>query len=350
MDYKRLLGMKFGDLLGLDVGSASVKLVQFAREGEGYETVAAGMVKIDSEGDNSIQDRELRTVRAINECCRQTGVENKHAVCSVCGPDVAVRYFKFPTLAADEIHSAVALEAEQVCPFSMDDSVLDYQVIPDGSDSVRGVLVAATNKVIRRKGKVVKEASLNPVLMDVDGLALLNCLTECEDCATDQAMAVLNVGDTYTTLVIAGEQYFPFVRDTNNAGANIMKQVSEQTHLSKERVSGILFNDDASAEEQSLLESALEASCEFLIDDVTGTLRFYAAQKKTLLVEKIYVCGGFARARGFVDVLDRRLPAEAVLWNPFEKIPCRGGTSCEQMLQKQGPSLAVAAGLAMRSI
>jgi type IV pilus assembly protein PilM len=227
---------------------------------------------------------------------------------------------------------------------------LDYQIIPDGADSVCGVLVAATNKAIRRKGKLVKDASLNPVLMDVDGLALLNCLMQCEGAATDQALAVLNVGDTYTTLVIAGERGVPFVRDTNNAGADIIKNISEQTEMSRDRIYNILFNDDISAEEQSLLERALEECCEILIDDVTGTLRFYAAQKKILPVEKIYVCGGFARAKGFVDILDRRLPANAVLWNPFDKIPCRGDKNCEQILQKEGPALAVAAGLAMRSI
>jgi Tfp pilus assembly PilM family ATPase len=74
------------------------------------------------------------------------------------------------------------------------------------------------------------------------------------------------------------------------------------------------------------------------------------AQKKELFVEKIFVCGGFASAKGLVDMLDKGLPAMAVLWNPFEKIQYPSGEKYEQFLQKEGPSLAVAAGLAMRSI
>jgi type IV pilus assembly protein PilM len=349
LDLKRLLGLKFGDLLGLDIGSSSVKLVQLARSDKGYETVTAGMVQIESDGDTSVQAAELRTVRAITECCRWAGVQNKYAVCSVCGPDVAVRYFKFPVIPAEELPSAVTLEAEQVCPFSMEDSVLDYQIIPNGDESIRGVLVAATSRVIRRKGKLVKEASLNPVLMDVDGLALFNCMSECEGCESGQAMGVLNVGHTYSTLVIAAEKSVPFVRDTNHAGASITRELLQRTGLSKKEVYEILFGDNADVEGQSVLEN-LEAACGALVEDVTGTLRFYSAQKKTLCVEKILVCGGFARARGFVDILARRLPAEAVLWNPFEKMPCRSTSGCEQLLKKDGPSLAVAAGLAMRSI
>ncbi len=349
LDLKRLLGLKFGDLLGLDIGSSSVKLVQLARDDKGYKTIAAGMLQIESDGDTSVQAAEIRTVRAITACCRLAGVQSKYAVCSVCGPDVAVRHFKFPAIPLEELPSAIALEAEQVCPFSMEDSVLDYQTIPNGDESIRGVLVAATNKVIRRKGKLVKEASLNPVLMDVDGLALFNCLSECGGCESDQAMAVLNVGHVYSTLVIADEKRVPFVRDTNHAGASITRDLLQRTGLSKKQVYEILFGDNMDVDGQPVLGN-LEAACEALVEDVTGTLRFYSAQRKTLCVEKIFVCGGFARARGFVDILDRRLPAQAVLWNPFERMPCRGGGECEQLLKKEGPSLAVAAGLAMRSI
>jgi type IV pilus assembly protein PilM len=350
LDWKKLLGLKFGDLLGLDIGSSSVKLVQLARNGKGYEAVAAGKEMIRFDGDNSVQAGEIRTVRAVTECCRRAGVQNKYTVSSVCGPDVAVRYFKFPVIPAEELPSAVLLEAEQVCPFSMEDSILDYQIIPGDGESIHGVLVAATNKSIRRKEKIMKEASLNPVLIDVDGLALFNCLSECEDCESGQAMAVLNVGNVYSTLVIAGEKCVPFVRDTGHAGTSITKDLLHRTRLGVKEVDGILFGDDENAERRSLVESCLEAACEALVEDVTGTLRYYSAQKKTLFVEKIFVCGGFARARGFVDILDRRLPAQAVLWNPFEKIPCRGNSDCERLLQKDGPSLAVAAGLAMRSI
>jgi type IV pilus assembly protein PilM len=349
LDLKRLLGLKFSDLLGVDIGSSSVKLVQLARGEKGYETVAAGITQIESDGDTSVQAAELRTVRAISECCRWADVQNKYAVCGVCGPDVAVRYFEFPTIPAEELPSAIALEAEQVCPFSMEDSVLDYQIIPNGDESIRGVLVAATNKVIRRKGKLVKEATLNPVLMDVDGLALFNCLSECEGWESGQAMGILNVGHVYSTLVIAAEQSVPFVRDTNHAAASITKDLLQRTGLSKKEIYEILFGDKPDVEGQSVLGN-LEVACEALVEDVTGTLRFYSAQKKTLCVEKILVCGGFARAKGFVDILARRLPAKAVLWNPFEKMPCRSGNRCEQLLKKDGPSLAVAAGLAMRSI
>jgi type IV pilus assembly protein PilM len=350
LDFKKILGLKFGDLVGLDIGSSCVKLVQLNRNGNGYEVLAAGIVPIDTAGEKTPQAVELRTIRAVTECCREASIQNNYAVGSVCGPDVAVRYFKFPTIPAEEVASAVSLEAEQVCPFGIDDSAIDYELIPDSSDTIRGVLVAATNKVVRQKEKLLKEASLNPVLMDVDGLALFNCLNETEDFASDQAIAILNVGHTFSTLVISGDNCVPFVRDTNHAGQNITGELINRTGLSRKQVFDTLFEDGGDIEQQQLVEKNLDAACEVLIDDINGTLRFYSAQKKTLFIEKIYVCGGFSQARGFIDLLNSRLPAEAILWNPFEKMPCRGGSRFEDLLQNKGPSLAVAAGLAMRSI
>jgi Tfp pilus assembly PilM family ATPase len=86
-----------------------------------------------------------------------------------------------------------------------------------------------------------------------------------------------------------------------------------------------------------------------LIVDVTETLRYYTAQEKSAIVEKIFVCG-FAAVKGFVELLDSHLPARTVLWNPFDKIPCDGNQNCRDVLKKHGHAMAVAAGLAMRSI
>ncbi|MHC4334550.1 MAG: pilus assembly protein PilM, partial [Planctomycetota bacterium] len=87
-----------------------------------------------------------------------------------------------------------------------------------------------------------------------------------------------------------------------------------------------------------------------LTDDVNNTLRYYTARVKKNAVEKVLVCGGFALLEGFVDWLGGRLTTKAVLWNPFEGMSCYGDQNCLYLLREKGPALAVAAGLAMRSI
>lgn len=349
MDFKKLLKLGGGEVFGLDVGSSAVKIVQLERGNNGFTAVAAGKMNISVDDESEIA-RDIQTVCSISDCSKISRVKSRYAVCGQCGPDTAVRYFKFPILPEDEIPSAVALEGQQVCPFTVDENYFDYQLIPDGSDSLRGVLVASTGKSIKHKEKLVRDASLVPVLMDVDGLALVNCLSECVGFKDGHALAVLNVGHTYSTLVIAGEHTVPFVRDINHAGEKIIGILSRKTGLDKNKILEMLLAEEVTEKKSLLLESGLEDACKVLIDDVTGTLRYYGAQKKTVQIDTLHVCGGFSMAKSFIEILNNNLPVEVVLWNPFDKIELKQNCPGEELLKNQGPALAVATGLAMRSI
>jgi type IV pilus assembly protein PilM len=348
LDWKRLLNLEETQVLGLDIGSSAVRIVQLRKDEAGYVVTAASISDITNGTETNQKQKEINIVRAINECLQSTGVQTRFAVCGVCGPEVAVRYFKFPSLPPEEAQGAILLEAAQVCPFNIDDSAVDYQLVPDGENSMCGILVAATNKLIEKKRQLAKEASLDCVLMDVDGLALLNCFSEYEKAEAGRTTAILNIGNTYTTLAIMGANALPFIRDIVYAGGTIVGEIAAEKGVSTEAVKKVLLGENP-AEPEIELGDSLERACQKLIVDVTETLRYYSAQEKSAVVEKIFVCG-FAPVRGFVELLDRRLPARTVLWNPFEKVSCDGDLNCRDILKKNGPAMVVAAGLAMRSV
>jgi type IV pilus assembly protein PilM len=347
-DWKQLFRVEETQVLGLDIGSTSVKMVQMRKDDTGCVVTAAGIADIANGAEDNQRQREVNTVRAIRECFQSSGAQTQLAVCGVCGSEVAVRYFKFPLLPPEEVEGAVLLEAAQVCPFSIDDSAVDYQLIPNGENSICGVLVAATNKLIEKKMQLASHGSFNCVLMDVDGLALLNCFSEYEKAEAGQTTAILSVGSSYATLAIMGANALPFIRDIAYAGEAIIKEIAAEKDVSTEVVKKALFDSEGGAEIE--LGDSLERACQKLIVDVTETLRYYTAQEKSTTVEKIFVCDGFALARGFVELLDSHLPAKVMLWNPFDRIHCDAGQDCHDILQKKGPAMAVAAGLAMRSI
>lgn len=351
LDWKRSFKLKLErrEVLGLDIGSSAVKIIQLRKDGADYTVTAAGMVDIAASEDND-NLIEINTVGAICKCLESTGVQTRLAVCSVCGPEVAVRGFGFPLLQPGEIEGAVLLEAGQVCPFNVDAAAVDYQLIPDGDDKTSGVLVAATDNVLKRKIQFAEEASLNCVLMDVDALALLNCFSECEKPEAGRITALLNVGSSYTSLAIMGNNNLPFVRDMAYAGKDIIKQIATENNLSAEAVGKILFTGEIVDHPKFGLADGLVRACQKLIVDVSETLRYYTAQEKTAVVDNVFVCGSFALIKGFIELLDSQLPARVVLWDPFDKMRCDAGQPCRDMLAKKGPAMAVAAGLAMRSI
>ncbi len=333
------------ELLGLDIGSYAVKAVRLREDEAGYTVTAAGITEIAvSEEDNNHRN----TVNAIRECIESTGRKMKLAVCGLSGPEVAVRDFEFPSLSNSEIDGAVLFEASQVCPFNAADSAVDYHLIPNDDDKTRGILVAATNASIKSKVQLTKDAALKCVLMDVEGLALLNCFNGLANDSEKSTVAILNIGGTHTTVAIIGNNGRPFIRDITYAGDDIIKQIAADKGMSTEDVKRILFGDSTAS--QINLKDSLEKACQKLIDDVSKTLRYYATQEQSRPVEKIFVCGGFVLTKGFIELLKRRLGAETVLWNPFEKIRCDTTQRFGDICNKKGPALAVAAGLAMRSV
>src|SRR4030042_1187879 len=271
------------------------------------------------------------------------------ALCGVCGPETSVRYFKFPLLPPEELQGAILLEAAQVCPFNIDDSAVDYQLMPNGDGNDCGVLVAATNKLIERKRQLAKDACLDCVLMDIDGLALLNCFSEYEKVEAGRTVVILSVGSSYTTLAIMGANSLPFIRDIACAGGTIVRDIAAEKGISMEAVKKALFSRENTAGPEVDIGASLEKACQKLIVDVTETLRYYTAPGKSDIVEKVFVCG-FAAGKRLVELLDSRLPARAVLWNPFDKLPCDGDQNCRSVLKEHGHAMTVAAGLAMRLI
>ncbi len=349
-DWKHLFELKKTDVLGLDIGSCAVKMVALHTSDTGYTTTAAGITEIAaSEDDNH---RRTNTVQAVRKCFESARIKTKLVVCGVSGQEVAVRNFDFPLLLPEEIASAVSLEASQVCPFSAADSAVDYNLIANEDNKTGGVLVAATNTLIKSKTQLAKEAHLNCILMDVDGLALLNCFNGLEngqeDSQTHRTVAILNVGGSHTTLAIMDNNGWPFIRDMTYAGNDIVAQIAAENDTPTETVRGILSGD--SVADEAGLSDSLEKACHKLITDVGETLRYYSAQSASANVEKLFVCGGFALAGGFVELLNRRLGVEVVLWNPFDKICHNANREHEDIYTKTGPAMAVAVGLAMRSI
>ncbi len=350
LNWKQLLKLEHQAVLGLDIGSSSVKIVQLRKDNGEWSAASAGIANISNAGNNEYQ-QEVNTIKAIRDCLELTEIKDQLAVCGVCGPEVAVRFFKFPSLPAEEIDGAVMLEAEQVCPFNIEDSVVDYQLVQtetkkaDASANINGVLVGATNQLIERKCKLARGANLQSTLMDVDGLALLNCFSGFEKAENDQTTAILNIGSSFINLAILGEDGIAFIRDMTYAGNDIIKEIEasqeyKTTHGEHKKLDVKQYVSD---------REVLARACRKLIVDVSDTLRYYTAQSQSGTVKKLFVCGGFAMFSGLVELLDSELSVEVTLWNPFDKIHCEPGR-CEDVLRENGPAMAVAAGLAMRSI
>ncbi len=283
-NWKRLLGCSQDDVLGLDIGSSSVRMIQLAKNGDGYTVVAAHVCDI-KQDNADVAVREENIVQAVQKCMVFARKNARWAVCSVSGPEVAVRPFKFPPLQTEELDGAVRLEASQVCPFNVDDGVVDYQIIPSGEsdNAATGVLVAASNDVIRRKVGIMEKANMSCVMMDVDGLALLNCLIAGKNADTNiSTSAVLDIGTSCATLAVMGENGLPFVRTVPYAGNDIVDQIAKENNVSSKSVEDELYGSASPTIAPENLQASMEKASIKLVSDVAETLRYHSTQVKSI--------------------------------------------------------------------
>ncbi len=353
---EEVLNLKPCPLIGLDVGSSAVKMVGLRKNGDGYKVTAAAMSMIDSAGGGEANSQKAKKA-AIEDCLKSSGGSiwrDCNFVFGLSGPMVKVSSFNFRSLTLDEVAQAVMLEAAQVCPFDIRTSVVDYQLMGiDDDDSfggfrkkkkihpnVKGVLAIASKEEIARKQILAEDALLKCVLMDSEGLGLLNCLGEYLAADEELPVAVVNVGMSLTTVAILGADGLPFIRDLRHCGGDIIDNIAKGSGVGVEQVSREISEGTAD----------IGPACKGLIRDINETLTYYSVHQGGNVVRHVYVCGGFSLFDAFFKVLDGSIESDVSVWDPFLRMNCDDNVAGRDLIEKCGPALAVAAGLAMRQV
>jgi len=357
---KSLEGFALGApaLIGLDIGTTAVKAARIRRKGRhilvtGLAWAALDALEAVSPEGSPVSDK---IALAIWRCVKI--LRNDAAVCSVSGPDVAVRTFEFPALPRKELASAMELEAMQVCPFEISEGAVAYQVLrgPTGrvgkgesAERMVGIFAAAKNTMIRRHKELCEQGKARCVVVDVDGLALLNCLEACNLRNEGEAALVLNIGSACTNVAIISDDGLPFVRDIVYAGDHIVSHICRSTGSPKKTVAAALAGSDADPALLERVQPSLKEACSTLADRVSETMRYYGTRQSGPAVDRIFLCGGLSQSWAVADVLVPMLPGETQLWDPLTILPCTRSVRRNKAAE-HGPAFAVALGLALRML
>jgi type IV pilus assembly protein PilM len=343
-------------LLGLDIGTTSIKAARIRRRGDRVLVTGTAWTRIEpASADRPATDEQI--AGAISQCLwgfrRRQGL-----VCGLSGADVAVRTFEFPPLPRHQLGSAVELEAAQVCPFEVGEAAVAYHVLrglPRGrsklanGERIVGFFAAARNAIIRRRRALCEQAQATCTLIDVDGLALLNCLEACGLRQATEAALVLNVRHSCTNLAIISEDGLPFVRDIGYGGDHILARMSEILTLPRPAVIAALRGQEGSQVSPATLGPVIRQTCADLADRVGETLRYYSTRQSGPAVDRVFLCGGFAEIGPIAKALTSLLPGEVKLWDPLAVLPCTRSVR-KSRVAEHGPAMAVALGLALRTL
>jgi type IV pilus assembly protein PilM len=238
-------------------------------------------------------------------------------------------------------------EAEQHVPFDMESVELDFQILdPHGSDPEMSVLlVAAKRELIEGKVRVLADAGLNTVAVDVDAFALHNAFELNHPDEMSGPVALVNIGHEVTNVNIVEDGVPILTRDLPTGTRRIKEDLQRDRGLGSDEAAALLRGFDRSED----LDAVLETRGGEIAAGIERAVAFLALSSRSgSLVTSVFVCGGGSRVPGFIDVLADRLRMPVQAANPLANLVVRDGAFGTLVTEEVAPLLMLPLGLALR--
>ncbi|NLA74243.1 MAG: type IV pilus assembly protein PilM [Deltaproteobacteria bacterium] len=354
---------KKNQLVGLDIGSHSIKLVEIDNNKKGMILKSFGIVNLpkDTIVEGSIKEME-RAASAIKNLFKNLNVKNKNVATSISGFSVIVKKISISKRNQAALDSSIQEEAEQYIPFDISDVNLDYEILKnetdvmDESDSgnqsdlMDVMLVAAKKDIIEEYESLIHLAGLTPVVMDVGAFALQNAF-ESSTGEISGCYAIINIGSEELGINAIKNGISMFTRDSSYGGTQITEAIASQLEISYEEAEKLkLGGKELEGSERVILEEIFTSMVSGWVQEISRALDFLATTYPDEKIEKIYLSGGASNIPDFMKYLEMEtgIPVEEL--NPFAGLQINEKIFDPKYLSDMAPQAGVAVGLALRSI
>lgn len=337
-------------LIGLDIGSSSVKAVELKKSKNGYELVSFGLEPLaqDTVVDGAIMDAPSVAERIVSIFDGQS-IKTKDVATSVSGHSVIVKPVKMPLMTEEELYDRVQAEASQHIPFDIADVNLSHQLLEATDNQMDVILVAAKKDKILNHTNVLAQAGKTPMVVDIDAFALQNCFEANYDADPSQVVALLNIGASVMNINIVRGLTPLFTRDVSVGGNQYTDALQKELDLSFDDAEKLKMGGTLPGVSEEQRTAILRSVSDILILEIQKTFDFFRATASGENIRKIYVAGGTARVPGLIDLLKEEFGMPVEEMYPFRKVSVNPSRHDEARLRELAPRLAIATGLALRS-
>ena len=332
--------------------AGAVKAVQLKVSKSGVQLVNFGIEPIQPQ---SIVDGSLMNASAIAESISnlfaESRIRQKDVAIAIAGHSVIIKKISVPTMTPDELDEQIHWEAEHHIPFAKDEVEIDHQILNSdaGQNQMDVLLVAAKKEVVSDYADTIREAQLNPVVVDVAAFSVQNCF-ESNYGVSDETVALLHVGASISTLnVISGGQS-QFTRDITIGGNTYTEEIQKQLNVGYEEADaykcGGTGGDEVIPHE---VEEILSQQADVMAGEFQRSFDFFLATTAEGQIDRIYLSGGTARVPALKAAVENRSRIPVELLDPFREVEVNESSFDMDYIRANAPMAAVAMGLALRS-
>ncbi|MBX9607565.1 MAG: pilus assembly protein PilM [Gammaproteobacteria bacterium] len=341
-------------LLGIDISSTSVKLLELSRTGGRYrvESYAVEPLPPNSVVEKNITDAEL-VGEAIRRAVAKSGTKTKTAACAVAGSAVITKIITMPAeLSEDEMESQIQIEADQYIPYPLEEISLDFQVLQASEhepDKVDVMLAASRSDNVDIRVAALGVGGLTAKVVDVEAFALENAmqlLVESNELIADShVVAIMDVGATTSTLSVLEDSKIIYAREQSFGGRQLTDEI--------QRRYGLSYEEAGLAKRQGGLPDnyhpeVLQPFMESMAQEVNRALQFFYSSSQVGAVDHVVIAGGCASIDGIDTLIQSKIDTTVTIANPFKNMTVSSRVKAEA-LANDAPALMIACGLALRS-
>ncbi len=348
------IGRKTPTILGLDISSTAVKLLELSRTGSRYRVESYAVEPLPP---NSVVEKSIADVEAVGEAIRRavkrSGTRAKHAAVAVSGSAVITKVISMPaSLKPDEMESQIELEADQYIPYPLEEVNLDFEVLGPSQknpDMVDVLLAASRSENVDTRVAAVELGGLIAKVVDVEAYAMENVFgliaAQMPAQGDGSTIAVVDVGATMTTLNVLHDGKIIYTRDQVFGGKQLTEEIMRRYGLSYEEA-GMAKRQGGLPD--NYVPEVLEPFKEAMAQQVSRSLQFFFSSSQYNSVDHIVMAGGSASIAGVDEQIEGKVGTGTTVANPFANMSLSPRVK-PQTLSNDAPSLMIACGLALRS-
>ena len=350
-----LFGTSNRPLIGLDITTSSVKLIELGRSGSQFrvESYAAEATPQNAVNEKAVVDPDS-VGESIRRAVKRSGARSRECAIAINGDAAITKVIQMPaTLSHNELEGQVELQADQYIPFPMEEVSYDFEVLGQSEndpDMIDVLLVATRSENVEQRQAAVESAGLKAQIVDVEAFALENACRllrhQMPDSGSDHNVAVVDFGASSTTFSVLRDLKVIYTRDFAFGGQQLTEEIM--------RTYGLSFEDAGRAKKEGGLPSNFEPEVlDPFIDDMTQqvsrSLQFFLASGSGReQPQQILVCGGCANIPGVADVIGSRVGIPTEIGNPLGDMKLSSKARSAGVM-KDATALLTACGLALRS-
>ncbi|MDP8224692.1 MAG: type IV pilus assembly protein PilM [Candidatus Lernaella stagnicola] len=339
-------------VLGLDIGSGSIKVLELAETKLGYQLVNFGIAYMPHE---TIVDSTIMNAPAVVNAVRTLIAENnvkspRDVSTSVSGHSVIIRKITLPLMTEEEIEGNIQWEAEQYIPFDINEVNIDYQRLAmegDDQESQDVLLVAVKKEMVNDYTAVISEAGLNPVIMDVDAFAVQNMYEVNYEVERGKVVTLVNIGASVININIVHNGNSVFTRDMSIGGNHYTEELQKQLSVSFEEAEQIKLGKQQADQD---IQPILDGISNSIALEIQRSLDFFTATSNFAHISKVYLAGGAAKTAGLQQIIENQVGIPVEMINPFNNIEVPTKSFDMDYIQEIAPLCGVVVGLALRRL